>query len=80
MDIVECPGCFTDLNIPDLEQIDDLRAALSEAPFFEDFTLRCKYCGTVFKASEGRTPAQQEQEAKDLIAQIIQDIKREARG
>lgn len=75
MEIVECPGCFTDLNIPSLEQMDELRTALSDMPGYEGLTLCCKFCGTVFPASQGRTPAQQEQEAKDIIARLIREMR-----
>lgn len=75
MEIVECPGCFSDLRIPPRAELGGLSAALQDMPEFEGVELRCKFCSTVFKLPPEHHEIDRQQELDDLIDRLGREIR-----
>ena len=71
MDHVECPGCLSDLQIPPMNAMAQLGAALSEAPFVERIELRCKFCGTHFPLPSENAEEDRRRELGDILDRLI---------
>jgi len=74
MEIVECPGCFTDLKIPPRPELGGLAAALQDMEEFVGIELRCHYCGTIFRLPPESHEIDRQQELDDTIDRLAREI------
>ena len=74
MEIVECPGCFSDLRIPPRSEIGGLGAALHDMEGFAGVELQCHFCGTMFKLPPEHHEIDRQQELDATIDRLAREL------